>query len=103
MGNPAPSAVTLPTIGRVVYLYDRLGAEPEKPYTAFVADVSVNGNPLTINCACLTHTGDAFIGGFQGVPHKSDPLDSRVYWDWMPYQKGQAAKTEALEAKLEAK
>lgn len=80
--------VTKPTIGRVVYLY---GSPPEKPFTAFVADIEVGGNPLTINCAALTHTGDTFLGGFQSVPHKSEVSDGRICWDWMPYQKAVAS------------
>lgn len=84
--------IAVPTIGRVVYLYDLRGSTPpDKPFVAFVADIEIGGNPLTINCAALTHMGDTFLGGFQGVPHKSEPLDSRVCWDWMPYQKAVAS------------
>ncbi|MNM44923.1 hypothetical protein D3C81_558310 [compost metagenome] len=39
--------------------------------------------------------------------HKVTPLSSPFSsdggkWDWMPYQKGQAAKTEALESQLKS-
>ncbi len=83
-----------PTIGRVVYLYDLQSSE--KPFTGYVADVGVGGNPFTINCAALTHSGDFILGGLQGVPHRSEPLDHRIVWDWMPFQKGQAAKNEEV-------
>ena len=83
--------IAVPTIGRVVYLYSLFGDDPEKPYTAFVADVGIVGNPLTINCAVLAHNGDMILGGLQGVPHKSELLGSKVFWDWMPYQKAVAS------------
>lgn len=92
--------VVVPTIGRVVYLYDRNSCTPDKPLTGFVADVNVGGNPLTINCAVMSNNGDFILGGLQAVPHKTYQGSSWVFWDWMPYQKGQAAKTEELEAKL---
>lgn len=79
--------VTPPTIGRVVYLYDSRHVIKDKPFVGFVSDVNVDGNPLTINCGALWNAGDFILGGFQGVPHKSEISEAGVYWDWMPYQK----------------
>ena len=93
--------VALPTIGRVIYLYDSTMTGVDRPYLGMVADV-VGGD--TINAVGFNHDGDVLVGGIQNVPHDSDkPNDAKVWWDWMPYQKGQAAKTEALQAQLDAK
>lgn len=32
------------------------------------------------------------------VPHVDEKGDGTSWWDWMPFQKGQAQKTEALES-----
>jgi hypothetical protein len=89
-----------PTVGRNVYVYDLREEEPRRPYAAFVAEVGVGGNFLCINCACLTRSGGFFEDGLQRVPHISDPLDATIVWDWMPFQKGQQAKTEELERQI---
>ena len=90
-----------PTIGRVVYVYNLRDPEPRKPFAAIVADVTADG--MSINCGALGHDGRG--SSLQNVPHisMSDMLGNPVAWDWMPYQKGQAAKTEALQAELDKK
>lgn len=93
-----------PTIGRVVYVYRPQNSNPEKPMVGWVADVSVNGEPLRINCAVMANNGDFILGGFQNVKHASEPRHAtETFWDWMPYQKSQAKKTEALQAELDRK
>jgi len=88
--------VAVPTIGRVVYYHVPGMAQP---MAAIVA--SVVGD-YTINVGFLHPDG---VGGAaREVPH----IDQRQTpdtpcWDWMDYQKGQAAKTEALQAELDAK
>lgn len=97
----AKNEVALPTIGRVIYLYDNAMTGVDRPYLGMVADV-IGGH--TINAVAFSHDGDLIVGGLQNVPHDSDKApDAKVWWDWMPYQKGQAAKTEELQRELDAK
>jgi len=50
-----------------------------------------NGHPFVLR-SCYLHQGDTEV-----------PADSKHCWaEWMPYQKGQAAKTEALERQVGA-
>ena len=85
-----------PTVGRVVWYWP----EPhpvEQPWAALVAYVH--------DARCIN------IGGFDrnGVPFsrtsvqllQDDDVPRGGCCTWMPYQKGQAAKTEALEAEAE--
>lgn len=90
-----------PTIGRVIYLYDNTMTGVDRPYLGMVADV-IGGH--TINAVGFNHDGDLLVGGLQNVPHDSDkPAGAKVWWDWMPFQKGQAAKTEELQKELDQK
>jgi hypothetical protein len=83
-----------PTIGRVV-LY-RHSASP-KEYAAIVADV--HSDELITICA-FDHNGipspvrEITLWQGEGAP------PTHPYCEWMPYQKGQAAKTELLEGEL---
>jgi hypothetical protein len=96
-----------PTIGRVVYVYRPQNLDPAKPTVAWVADVGSGfgaDSPYTINCAVMANSGDFVLGGWQNVKHVSEPRHAdEPYWDWMPFQKGQAAKTEALQKELDEK
>lgn len=87
-GKPA-----LPTIGRVVYFYR--GGDP-KEYAAIVADVT---GEYTVNLGVFDHSGRE--GGVFGVRHVDEKGGATYWWDWMPFQKGQAAKTEAVQAELD--
>lgn len=98
-----------PTVGRVVWFWPgRLPNELSKrtrdpqPCAATVVYVLPNG---LINISWFDH------GGLQhsalGVPLvqtevSPELIDKGFYCEWMPHQKGQAAKTEALEARLGA-
>jgi hypothetical protein len=84
-----------PTIGRVVYYYH---TGVDKEMAAMVCDVV---GPLTVNLGVLNHNGSG--GGVVGVPHTSVSGGKPPCWDWMPFQKGQAAKTEALQKELDEK
>jgi hypothetical protein len=87
-----------PTVGRVVWYWLAAGSPQRAPLAAIVCGVksdyckTVRIRPWGALC-----------------PHIDVPLiqegDERPvthFCEWMPYQKGQAAKTEALESKLGA-
>lgn len=88
-----------PTVGRVVWLYGASGTNIDynQPFAATVAYVH---DDRMINVGYLDH-----IGG----PHQAQDVmllqdddakpEGEPFAAWMPYQKGQAAKTEELEAK----
>jgi hypothetical protein len=87
-----------PTVGRVVWVRNRPGAisslQPEVGFITYVHSDScinvggfdANGEPFRQTSLFLVQDGS----GSQGGP----------YAEWMPYQKGHAAKTEALEQQL---
>lgn len=94
-----------PTIGRVVWYF--LNHEQRQPWAALI--VFVNRNPLappaewTINVGGFDHEGVPFRA--HNVPFASaegDPPAKGDFAMWMPYQKGQAAKTEELEKHIQA-
>jgi hypothetical protein len=86
-----------PTIGRVVWYFDETtNVQPNAAMICWVdADTMVNlvvfdeqGNPRSETSVILKQDEG-------NIP--------RRHAEWMPYQQGQAAKTEALEKKLEQK
>lgn len=93
-----------PTVGRVVWFYPighpslNLNNNLNAPLAAIIAYV---WSDVLVNLAVFDCNGNS-------VPHTSIVLEQdevpappgQSYCTWMPYQKGQAAKTEALEAKL---
>lgn len=94
-----------PTIGRVVYY--RHGTEgpfagSEDYVAAMVCWASEDGK--TVNLLTVSH--DAVPRGFTDVPFVQDgertPENGR-YAHWMPFQVGQAAKTQEAEGKLAAR
>jgi hypothetical protein len=87
-----------PTIGRVVLVQKRPGSlDITQPEAAFITKV---WSDRLINVGGFNANGTPF--GETSVPllQDDDPATLGPYAEWMPYQKGQAAKTEALEAKL---
>ena len=89
-----------PTIGRVVWYY-AAGADHEKvkPQAALIANINEDG---TLTVGGFDHDGRPFSD--HGVPLVQDDgygnPGGGSWACWMPYQKGQAAKTEALEAQI---
>lgn len=87
-----------PTIGRVVWYHPTApqGA-PEDTQAAIVCHV---WSDTCVNLAVFDNNGVASnqtsVFLFQGEGERP----SSQFAEWMPYQVGQAAKTEALEAKL---
>ncbi len=92
-----------PTVGRVVWYHPgphEHGPSPGgQPLAAHIAHVwsdtcvnlmviDANGNPYSCTSVLLVQDGAL--------------RPENCFCEWMPYQKGQAAKTEALEAKQQA-
>ncbi len=87
-----------PTIGRVVWYWpdinDRVAKTVEQPLSAQIAAINDDG---TLNLGILDAAGNPYSK--QRVP-LIQPEDERPevggFAEWMPYQKGQAAKVEEL-------
>jgi hypothetical protein len=85
--------VIKPTTGRVVLFHRQKGDEP---YAALVAYAH---SDTCINVGGFDHGGLPFQETSVTLLQDDDPApETGCYAEWMPYQKGQAAKTEALEA-----
>jgi hypothetical protein len=87
--------VPYPTVGRVVYFFYNSREPGEGPLpmlVSFVKDGYIINGSIT-GTDGVNHPGT-------GVPHLSVAHPGQSYWDWMDYQKGQAAKTEQLEQEL---
>lgn len=82
-----------PTVGRIVY-YKSLGS-PKGEFASVdrAAIITQVQNENNIGLCVLNPNGMYFN---ESVSKGSDPGQ----WDWMPYQKGQASKTEEIEAEL---
>jgi hypothetical protein len=101
--------IPLPTVGRIVYVYGQnIG-----PFAAIVTqawDDTLVADLHVFSCrGRLDRPKDENHPGLLPVsltvdhylvPHISCG-DTGICWDWMPYQKGQAAKAEQLQAELD--
>ncbi len=92
--------VIKPTTGRVVY-HVAPECRKEDPFVAHICHVNADG---TVNIVYYDHSG--IYHRRLNVPMVQDgeqpPVTNTNYCFWMPYQLGQAAKTEAAEAKTNA-
>lgn len=97
----AMAQIIVPTVGRVVWYWPRGERQPDQqPWLAHICYVNGDG---TVNLL----TADRW-----GVPHPKvnvrlvqdgeTPPSPEHYCEFMPFQKGQAARTEAAEAKIAA-
>lgn len=91
-----------PTIGRVVWFHPSGSNPASQPNAALIAyvhsDTMVNLAAFDANGVPSSHTS---VPLYQGGPEEERPAS--YYAEWMPYQQGQAAKTEALEKELASK
>lgn len=88
-----------PTVGRVIWYYPSGTPRTEQPQAAFITYVH---SDTMINVGGFDHNGKPF-GDTSVLLVQGDSYGNPgggAWACWMPYQKGQAAKTEALEAKL---
>lgn len=84
-----------PTVGRIVYYksYGTPGGEyPSVDRAAIITQVH---NATCVDLCVFNPTGQFFN---QGVTQGPNPGQ----WDWMPFQKGHAQKTEELEREVAA-
>lgn len=85
--------VAYPTVGRIV-LFHNWGILDPLPAIVVVAEENRYTIPFL---HVFMHDGAQAV---DNVAHKDEAVDGEPYWDWMPFQKGQAAKTEQLEKEL---
>ena len=84
-----------PTIGRVVLVHRGASDQAEPALVCYV------WNDRLINVGGFDRNGAPFsLTSLRLLQDTDVPGDNESYAEWMPYQKGQAAKTEALEAQL---
>jgi len=92
-----------PTVGRVVHYYpaaDDLGAKPDhgQPLAALIARV---WSDTCVNLAYMDANGVSYNKTSVLLVQDDDAArPGSGYCAWMPYQKGQAAKTESLERQV---
>lgn len=92
----------IPTIGRVVWFHPHKGdasiACGDQPLAALVTYVH---SDTMVNLAVFDVSGKAHsLTSVYLKQNENEGSIGSMFCEWMPYQKGQAAKTEALEAKL---
>lgn len=83
-----------PTVGRVVYYKSRGSKDGAYESVDRAAVVTIVNSPTNVGLCVLNPEGLYFQ---PAVEQGSDAGN----WDWMPFQKGQAAKTEELQKKLD--
>lgn len=84
-----------PTVGRVVWYHPPL--HHTQPLAAIVAHV---WSDTMVNLMVIDPEGNPFGRTSVFLYQGDTDRPSGEYAEWMPYQKGQAAKTEVLEAKV---
>jgi len=90
-----------PTIGRVVWFYKFWAGQGHKgPLAAIVTAVH---SDTCVNLCAFGESGQSFGETSVRLRQPEDDVPQMNYCEWMPYQVGQAAKTEQLEKKLAAK
>lgn len=91
-----------PTVGRVV-LFTPPPSDVNAPFAPLAAIIAHVWGPRLVNLAVFDKDGNALPGVTSVMLLQDD--DEKPSWgryaEWMPYQKGQAAKTQELENELE--
>lgn len=101
---PPPAPAIMPTVGRVVLFFPPLSIRKGdtslreykgQPYPAIITHVF---GPECVNVAVLPDGSFGEVGTYTSVPIVLDgaPLPEGPCCQWMPYQLGQAKKTEAM-------
>jgi hypothetical protein len=84
-----------PTVGRVVWVFRPGTKDSSQPEAALIAYV---WNDRLINVGGIDQNGIAFNLTSLPLVQEDEPKPEGSFATWMPFQKGQAAKTEQLEA-----
>jgi hypothetical protein len=94
-------SVIQPTIGRVVWFYPAASDDKytKGPLTALVCHV---WSDTCVNLAVFDSNGNPYNRTSVLLWQGDGERPASGFAEWMPYQKGQVAKTEAAEAKLAA-
>jgi len=88
-----------PTVGRIVWYWPSKGDHPEPSTGPLAAIVTHVYNSRRVNLRVFDSEGEAHaLTDILLLQPEDDRPDESRWCEWMPYQKGQAAKTEALEA-----
>lgn len=98
----------LPTPGRIVWYYpskhiDDIPQNLNEPLAAIVAAVYAAGTRVNLHVIDADGESVARRSILFVQPNEAVDSASGCYATWMPYQVGQAAKTEALQAELTKK
>lgn len=86
-----------PTIGRQVWYFRHDSGPGDQAEAATVVYVH---NERMVNLQLIGHSGDARAVTSVLLRQPEDEKPESNYCEWMPYQKGQAARTEAVEQAL---
>lgn len=94
-----------PTVGRVVWYWPApsdsiVGNDGSQPLAALVAHV---WSDTCVNLAVFDANGSPTNRTSVLLVQEGNPRPDSGFCEWMPYQKGQAAKTEALETAAAAR
>jgi hypothetical protein len=95
----------VPTIGRQVWYYPSdadnkaFRTDPAQPCAATVIKIPIAGDNRKVDLSIITHDGTHAYRQQVLLLQDGDTVPQGLeHATWMPYQKGQAAKTEAVEA-----
>lgn len=97
--------IITPTVGRVVWFHPYKGDKIDFSTQPLAALVTYVHSDTMVNLVVFDSNGNShsrtsvYLMQSNGLA----PCEGDMYCEWMPYQKGQAAKTEALEAKASEK
>lgn len=86
-----------PTVGRVVWFYPATLNLHQQPCAAIIACVL---SDREINIGYMNHHGQWDAATRVPLLQEGDAEPAAAYCTWMPYQKGQAAKTDQLQQAL---
>lgn len=89
-----------PTIGRMVWFHQDGSLPEDQPNAAIVAYVH---SDRLVNLTVCNSNGKTYAETSVLLYQGDTDRPASRYCEWMPYQQGQAAKTEALEKQLAEK